>query len=243
MQSLSLRYTKWINYTQSRTGHVFQGRYKALLLDADIYLMELVRYVHLNPVRAKMVISPDDYPWSGHHGYLGKEVLPWLTTDWVLSIFSTDIQKARKGYADFVADGIREERRVEFHSGTCEGRILGGDNFTNEAFLKANQRHDHQYRLDDIVDVVCHRYGITIEQLNASGKARPYSEARAVVVLLAQESKELSLTELGKMLNRDIAPLGRAGRRLLEETLKDEGLKTRIDELRNVLQGIAESLT
>lgn len=243
MQSLSLRYTKWINYTQSRTGHVFQGRYKALLLDADIYLMELVRYVHLNPVRAKMVISPDDYPWSGHHGYLGKEVLPWLTTDWVLSIFSTDIQKARKGYADFVADGIREERRVEFHSGTCEGRILGGDNFTDEAFLKANQRHDHQYRLDDIVDVVCHRYGITIEQLNASGKARPYSEARAVVVLLAQESKELSLTELGKMLNRDIAPLGRAGRRLLEETLKDEGLKARIDELRNVLQGIAESLT
>ena len=95
MHNLSLRYTKWINFTHSRTGHVFQGHYKALLLDADIYLMELVRYVHLNPVRAKMVISPDDYPWSGHYGYLGKEVLPWLTTDWVLSVFFTDIQKAR----------------------------------------------------------------------------------------------------------------------------------------------------
>jgi REP element-mobilizing transposase RayT len=61
MQSLSLRYTKWINYTQARTGHVFQGRYKALLLDADTYLQELVRYVHLNPVRAGIATSPDEY--------------------------------------------------------------------------------------------------------------------------------------------------------------------------------------
>jgi putative transposase len=99
MQNLSLRYTKWINFTQSRTGHVFRGRYKALLLDADAYLLELIRYVHLNPVRVGMVSSPAEYPWSGHSGYLGKEFLPWLTTDLVLSMFSSDLPKARRDYA------------------------------------------------------------------------------------------------------------------------------------------------
>ncbi len=58
MQNLSLRYTKWINSTRHRSGHLFQGRYKALLLDADSYLLELVRYVHLNPVRAGIVKTP-----------------------------------------------------------------------------------------------------------------------------------------------------------------------------------------
>jgi putative transposase len=232
MQNLSLRYTKWINYSQSRTGHVFQGRYKALLLDADTYLMELVRYIHLNPVRAGMAASPDDYPWSGHRGYLGIEVLPWLTTDWVLSMFSADIQKSRNAYANFVTDGIGEKRRNEFHSGTCEGRILGDDNFTDDAFVKANQRRDRNYRLTDVISVVCRRYDITSEQLKAPGKARPFSEARAVTALLVRESPWLCLTELGKILNRNIAPLGRAGRRLLEVALKDEGLNAKIDELR-----------
>jgi putative transposase len=232
MQNLSLRYTKWINYTQSRTGHVFQGRYKALLLDADTYLLELVRYIHLNPVRAGMTASPDDYQWSGHRAYLGKEALPWLTTDWVLSMFSSDIQNASKGYASFVSEGIGETRRDDFHSGTCEGRILGDDNFTDKALSKANQRRGHNYGLSDVLSVVCRLYGITGEQLKAPGKARPYAEVRALAALLVRESPGLSLTELGKMLYRDIAPLGRAGQRLLVAALEDEGLNSRINNLR-----------
>jgi len=81
MQNISICYTKWINFTRSRTGHLFQGRYKALLLDADEYLLELIRYVHLNPVRAGIVPVPEEHPWSGHHAYLGAITLPWLTTD------------------------------------------------------------------------------------------------------------------------------------------------------------------
>lgn len=236
MQNLSLRYTKWINFAQSRTGHVFQGRYKALLLDADRYLQELVRYVHLNPVRAGMTTTPDEYTWSGHHAYQGNETLPWLTTNWVLSMFSADIRTARKGYRDFVADGLGEPKKVEFHSGTHEGRILGDDFFTDTALIKADQRRETAYRLEDVGGAVCRQYGITFEQLKAPGKARPYSEARAVAALLVQELQGPSLTDLGKMLNRDIAPLGRAGRRLVEEVLKNEGLKARIKAIRQELQ-------
>lgn len=235
MQNLSLRFTKWINFTQARTGHVFQGRYKALLLDADTYLLELVRYVHLNPVRAGMVASPDEYPWSGHHGYIGRELLPWLTTDWVLSLFSDDVQNARKGYEAFVADGSGEARISEFHGGTCEGRILGDDNFTDEVLARAEQRRRPDYHLAVVVDSVCHSYGITEEQLLAPGKTRPCAEARAITALLVLELPGLSLTDLGKMLNRDIAPLGRAARRLLKEAQNNEELKTRIDNLQQSL--------
>ncbi len=232
MQNLSLRFTKWINFTQSRTGHVFQGRYKALLLDADAYLTELVRYVHLNPVRAGLVASPADYPWSGHRGYLGNEMLPWLTTDWVLSMYSADMQEARQKYGIFVAEGIGETRRNEYHNGTCEGLILGDDNFADEALTKSNQRRNHYYRLDDIVNAVCRRYEITTDQLKAPGKVRYYSQARAVAALLVRDMPGTCLTELGKMVNRNIAPLGRSAQRLLEEMTKNEALKTRIDELR-----------
>jgi len=236
MQNLTLRYTKWINNTQSRTGHVFQGRYKALLLDADSYLLELVRYIHLNPVRAGICASPEKYTWSGHHAYLGKEELPWLTVDLVLSFFSSDITKAREGYATFVSDGILEARRAEFYSGTFDGRILGDDDFTNDAFLKSDQRRVMDYSLSDVVNVVCERYGITIEQLKGPGKARPYSEARAVAALLVSESPGLSLTELGKVLNRDIAPLGRAGRRLQDLSQNNQDMNLLINELRQMLR-------
>jgi REP-associated tyrosine transposase len=84
LQNLSFRYTRWVNRQQGRMGHLFQGRYKALLVDADSYLLELVRYIHLNPVRAGLVDEPSAYPWSGHWAYLGEEILPWLTTEWVL---------------------------------------------------------------------------------------------------------------------------------------------------------------
>jgi hypothetical protein len=155
MQNISLRYTKWINFRRSRTGHVFQGRYKALLLDADAYLLELVRYVHLNPVRAGMVPMSEDYPWSGHRGYIGDELLPWLTTEWVLSMLAPRADRARKAYQAFVADGIAETtRRGEFHTGTCEGRILGDDDFADDALGRANQQRNQSCSLAEVIAAV-----------------------------------------------------------------------------------------
>ena len=87
MQHLGFRYTRWFNRRHTSVGHLFQGRYKALLVDADSYLLDLVRYIHLNPVRAGLVKGPERYPWSGHRAYLGKVRLDWLETRWVLSQF------------------------------------------------------------------------------------------------------------------------------------------------------------
>lgn len=217
MQNVSLRFTKWINFSRSRTGHLFQGRYKALLIDADAYLLELVRYVHLNPVRAGAAVDPEEYPWTGHPGYLGKELLPWLTTDFVLSMLSPRIEQARKAYESFVRDGMGEGRRGEFHCGTCEGRILGDDSFTDEILVRANQKREREYSLGEVVRTVCAHFQIPEVKLKVPGKVRPMTEARAVAAAIVQVSPHLRLTDLARLLGRDVSALGKAAQRIVED--------------------------
>jgi REP element-mobilizing transposase RayT len=214
MQNVSLRFTKWINYSQSRTGHLFQGRFKAILIDADAYLLELVRYVHLNPVRAGAASAAGEFPWSGHRGYLGKEHIPWLTTDLVLSMLSPGTAQARRGYEAFVRDGMGEGRRGEFHSGTYEGRILGDETFTDDILDKANQRGRRTYSLDDVIGAVCAQFQVSAEKLKAPGKVRPMTEARAVAAAIVQATPHLRLTDLAQWLGRDVSALGKAAQRV-----------------------------
>jgi len=214
MQNISLRFTKWINYTQARTGHLFQGRYKALLVDADAYLLELVRYVHLNPLRAGAAATLTEYPWNGHRGYLGAEQIPWLTTEHVLSMFSVRKDQAIAAYELFVNDGLGEGRRGEFHSGSCEGRILGDDQFTDAILEKVQQKVERQYSLEEVVRAVCAYYRLSPEQLQAAGKAKPLSEARSVAAAIVQESSHLRLIDLAKLLKRDSSALAKAAQRL-----------------------------
>jgi putative transposase len=237
MQNLALRYTSGINRKYRRTGHLFQGRYNAILLDADSYLLELVRYIHLNPVRARMVKQPDEYIWSGHHVYLGKEELPWLTTEWVLSLFSSNISAARKAYDDYVLEGTDEPRRPEFHFGLVEGRILGDDRFADEALMKANQLRQPA-SLEEILEEVCQGYGLSRSELSAAGKSRPQAEARAVSALLVRESVNCTLTELGRFLNREVTALSQAARRLSEQLPDNHALEMRVDVLRDRLDNV-----
>jgi putative transposase len=213
IQSISLRYTKWINGSNGRTGHVLQGRYNALLLDADTYLTELVRYLHLHPVRAGVADCADDHRWSSHHAYLGKESLPWLTTERFFSLLSHAGRHGRRAYAGYLAGGGREARRSEFH----EGLIIGSASFREQALRLADRHPDGDRGLSDIIGAVCRRYNITTEQLKAPGKAWPFSEARALASLLVQETPGVRLSELGRLVGRDLATLGRAGRRIGED--------------------------
>lgn len=75
-------------------GHLFQGKYGAVLIDIDAYPIQLVRYIHCNPVRAGVVTSRDEYRWSSHLTYLGREVITWLFPDWILSQFFEDRGRA-----------------------------------------------------------------------------------------------------------------------------------------------------
>jgi len=107
MRQLNGVYTQWVNRAHGRVGHVFQGRYKAILVEKDSYLLELARYVVLNPVRAGMVGEVGDWPWSSFPAMIGQAPSPdWLQTDWILGQFSPRRDQARLGYVDFVRAGV-----------------------------------------------------------------------------------------------------------------------------------------
>jgi REP element-mobilizing transposase RayT len=172
MQNLAFRHTRWINRRRRRVGHLFQGRYKAILVDRDSYLLELVRYVHLNPVRAGLVADPAAYPWSSHGAYLGRANVPWLTTDWVLGQFGAQVGWARRRYRRFIEEGLSEGHREAFHRGEGDPRILGDDTFLQTALRTADQVLPPAPSLDRMVATVCAVYGVDEGRGQASKMAR-----------------------------------------------------------------------
>jgi putative transposase len=95
MRQLNGVYTQWHNRTQGKVGHVFQGRFKAIIVQRESYLLELARYVVLNPVRAGVCAQPQDWPWSSYAAMLGAAHPPWLNTAWLLAQFGSSSEQAR----------------------------------------------------------------------------------------------------------------------------------------------------
>lgn len=125
MRQLNGVYTQEFNRRHKRTGHVFQGRYKGILVERDAYLLELARYVVLNPVRAKLTRTAKDWPWSSYRATAGFENAPsLLTTDWILEQFGTSKKKAQAAYRKFVTSGrgvtVWENLRGQIYLGTDE---------------------------------------------------------------------------------------------------------------------------
>ncbi|MEP1740103.1 MAG: transposase [Kangiellaceae bacterium] len=136
MRHLNGVYTQWYNNTrkEKRFGHLFQGRYKAILVDRDNYLLELSRYIVLNPIRAKMVSELMDYPWSSYRAMVGYfETGDWLAVDWMLGQFSKQKKRAIAKYQDFVEEGIGQSSPLKQLQGQL---VLGSDQFVTKALRK-----------------------------------------------------------------------------------------------------------
>ena len=110
MQHINGAYTNYFNTKRKRSGHLFQGRYKGILVEADEYALELSRYIHLNPVRIGIVNEPGDYKWSSFQEYAGKRKAPdWLSTEFILGYFDKSEQAAQKQYNEFVEEVLGKE--------------------------------------------------------------------------------------------------------------------------------------
>jgi REP element-mobilizing transposase RayT len=144
MRQLNGVYTQDFNRRHRKSGHLLQGRYTAIVVDKDKYLLELARYVVLNPVRAGMVKSPGQWPWSSYRATIGKAPTPpWLNIDFLLAQLSSRKGDARERYVRFVAEGKEQPTIWQ----NLRGQIYLGD----EAFVKKlHQRHRPDDRLKEI---------------------------------------------------------------------------------------------
>ena len=144
MRQLNGLYSQYFNWRHSLVGHLFQGRYKAILVQKESYLLELSRYIVLNPLRAKVVSSLDDWQWSSHPYFVSREQAPsWLERNWLLNRFGNAHMEAISAYRAFVLQGINEITPLA----AIRHQILLGD----DAFVAA---HQEQQRSEDLGEVV-----------------------------------------------------------------------------------------
>ncbi len=152
MRQLNGVYTQQFNRRHARVGHVFQGRYKAILVDKECYLLELCRYVVLNPVRAKMVTLPEQFHWSSYAAMMGTEQgASWLSTDWILSQFSSRKSIAKKRYQQFVLEGIGQASPWSQLKGQV---LLGSETFveTLRPYIQDAEKLDEVPRAQRLLD-------------------------------------------------------------------------------------------
>jgi putative transposase len=239
IQNLAFRYTRWVNRSQNITGHLFQGRYKAVLVDADSYLLELTRYIHLNPVRSGIVREPEDYPWSGHRAYLGLETIPWLTTDLVLGMFSSRGDRARRAYREFVQERKEEGHQGQYGRGSdMDSRVLGDEIFINKVLGRSQERSKRKVTVEEIVSHVCKQFSLKEQVLSGSGKDRRLSKVRAIAAWLVLDSGDLTLAELSKRVSRDPSTLSSAARDLEKQVQTDIQLTQLLNKIREELYEI-----
>jgi REP element-mobilizing transposase RayT len=213
MQRIATRYARAVQSRVPTTGHLFQNRYHALLVDVDRYFLALLRYIHLNPVRGGMVTNPTDHPWSSHRAYLGLADEPWLTTDFGLGLFGDDVARARQRYREFVsrAGSVVGDQlpRCPLHG---EPRVLGDHEFLRRMISTAS-RATAVGSLDDIAQAVCSEFAVSLAELRSKSRRRTLSRARGQFTARALASGVATLSEVARHLNRSSSALARAADR------------------------------
>jgi REP element-mobilizing transposase RayT len=207
IQWLNVSYAAYYNNKHHRIGHLFHGRFKALLVDADEYLKELSRYIHLNPVRAKLVDQPSGYRWSSYPAFINKFETPsWLETGWLLAIFGEKRNVAAKNYQNFVEE--TDVDRVENPNKNAVGGFILGDtgfvDWVKEEFLSVREEDkeipqlrklQRRIPLEVILKAVSHEFRCAEQPILVRGRKR--NTAREVAILLATDLCGLSGSELG----------------------------------------------
>lgn len=238
MQHINSSYTTYYNVKRKRAGHLLQGRFKAILVEADCYAAELSRYMHLNPVRANIVETPEDYPWSSYRYYAGAAtagaVPPWLCTDFILEGFGKKAAVAQNNYRLFVYEMLSREYASPMQE-TVASTILGSAAFVSEIQedhlnarktdrdLPALRELKERPSLDEIVKVVGEVF------------ADDERQARKVRIYLCHRFSGARLREIGEMFSLTESGVTRASKRLAEAMEGDRALRKKIANLQNRL--------
>lgn len=231
MRRLLTGYAQQFNRRHKRHGYLFQNRYKSFLCETDPYLLELVRYIHLNPIRAGIVKGMetlDNYPKTGHAVIMGKAKHEWQDTDSILSLFSRKTFVARKAYRSFIEEGMFQGRRRDLTGGgllrsvggwtalkgmkkdeprvISDERILGSSDFVASVLKHAQEDYEKRTRAKDmdlalLVTSVAHRLGADESIVRSTVKQRAAARARAIIAHLAVDRLRISGAELSRHLN------------------------------------------
>ncbi|MEQ1763222.1 MAG: transposase [Pyrinomonadaceae bacterium] len=196
MQRVLGGYSRYYNRKYKHVGHVFQARHKSILCQRDRYLAELVRYIHLNPVRAGMVKQPEDHPYSSHREYLGLAEPGLADVDPVLRLFGSHRMAARSAFVAYVMRGMGIRYPADFDS-PAEGYILGSEDFVDETIHRIGdtprRRSEHskqkvrRFDAAALIAAVAAVFGLSSEQFCGPEKSGKAILAKEVLILIGRE--------------------------------------------------------
>ena len=240
MQRLLTGYSQYHNRKYRKSGHLRQGRYKAILCQSDQYLGELVRYIHLNPVRAKMVRRPQDFPYSSHRAYLGLDEAWVVDVEPVIRHFGANKKLARERFQLFVRAGMKLGHRDEFYRAD-EGRILGSEEWVAETKnriceiprgarpqVKTRSRLDAQALMRAAEKVT----GMQAQELCGGRKTRAVVLVKEAMIIVGRELGA-SNADLARLLGLDASVVSRrheSGRAKMNESQEARRLVKRLRE-------------
>jgi len=242
MQNINTSYTVYINKRYQRSGHLFQGRFKGIIVDKDEYLVTLSRYIHLNPVRAEIVQKPEGYRWTGYRAYTAKAVRDSLVdiAD-TLSYFSSKTAVASKKYGAFVEAAIAGEenplKNIE------AGIILGDKRFKAKIMslidkMKTDEEIPQIKKLrmnvpiDKVIKTCCAYYGKTQEELIRRGKGKP---ERQIAIYLSKILSGKKNVEVGNYFGIKGSAISEVIKSIEGGLDKGEKLRKEIEHLKKVI--------
>lgn len=233
MHYINGSYTTYYNIKRKRSGHVFQGRFKSLVVDKDSYFQELSRYIHLNPVEAKIVEKPETYRWSSYLGYLGKK-------DPVLDqgCITRCLGMSKEQYRQFVLQGI--EKSIDLFKNVYAGCILGSVTFIKNSLKGLGDQvgrgeiaHKELLNLkadkDAILKAVTVRYHKTLQEIKNT-KTRPMKEKQMLIYLLRRHTG-LTNKEIAGELGMKFSAVSKTDHRMKQFMVRDEGLRREAEKI------------
>jgi putative transposase len=207
IQRIAVRFARLRHKDMGKTGHLFERRHRAWLVDVDEYFVALLRYIHLNPVRAGIVQTPDEYAWSSHRAYLGEVEMPWVTTDFGLRLLGQYVSTARSAYRTLMNQpGYASEEAIFSNVHPEDARILGSDRFV--ASLPMSIRAPRSsLSLDELALEVCMRHGVSVDEVRSCARTRSLTAPRVDIARGAVAGRIASLNQVARYLGRSSSSL------------------------------------
>ena len=235
MQHINGAYTTYFNLRHQRSGHLFQGRYKAILVEIDGYAKELSRYIHLNPVRANMVDKPEQYSWSSYLYYIGCKPVPeWLFTNFILSCFDNKILDAQRKYRAFVAAMMRQEYTTPLKD-VVSSTILGNDDFIKKIKDKYLSDKEADFNLPALKELSPKKTVGEIAEEVESVFGGDRGLARGVKIYLCHKHTGKKLKDIGKYFDIGGSGVSQATRRIAMKVNQDKELSEKITKIEHRL--------
>lgn len=230
MLSLQGSYTQWFNVRHGRVGHLFQGRYKALLVDRDRYLLALVRYIHENLVKARVVERPQEYRWSSDRYYRRGGAPDWLDLDGMLAQFGRGRAAAARRYRRFMGEPAESPyEQVETHGGTVK---------SEEEFAQATFRTLGEFvpkrrgiSIARVAAAVAREHEVETAALGRPGRYRGLSQLRALKALVAREVAGQSVASVARYFHREESTLVRRVLKLEQEMADNRRHRAAVESL------------